>query len=150
VEHTPGFGGHMVCVDVMDRTRREDHCHASVLDGPSTVAVGNEELSAEPRLLHLLAEDREHRRGAIEANVANRPPNEGEAQHASTGADLQERISLLQSCHLDYRRGHRFHCLRGDRHPLVEACGLIFVEHSCSLLGASSAVPVKRSRKGHD
>src|SRR5918998_5796775 len=93
VEHAPGFGGHMVRVEVMDRTRREDRCHASVLDGPATVAVGNEELSAEPRLLHFLAEDREHRRGAIEANVANRPPDEGEAQQASTGADLQERIS---------------------------------------------------------
>src|SRR5215216_6912661 len=81
-EHTPGFGGRMVHVDVMKCARREDRRHASILGGPATVALSYQDLSAEPRFLHLLAEDREHRRGAIEANVANRQPEEGKAKHA--------------------------------------------------------------------
>src|SRR5215204_191303 len=134
-EHTHRFGGRVVYVDVMKRTRREDRRHASVLGGPATVAVGHEELSAELRLLHLLPKDREHRRGAIEADVADWAPEEGEAQHAGAGADLQEHLSLPKSRDLGYRRGHRFYCFRGDRRPLVEARSLIFVEHSyCSLL----------------
>src|SRR5918997_670203 len=76
-DHTPGFGGCMVHVDVMERTRREDRRYASVLGGPAIVSVGHEGLSVEPGLLHLLTEDREHRRRAVEADIVERSPDEG-------------------------------------------------------------------------
>src|SRR5215212_7976055 len=56
VQHTPGFDDRMVYLYMMQRARREDRRHTSVLDGPVTVSVGHQELSMELRLLHLLAE----------------------------------------------------------------------------------------------